>query len=270
MDFTRKKLSLTEAPQLRVCPIESVAPYALMLAPVYVYLKRNEKYVAVKAPLDFFTPAELERLKSFEAFFLPASVDLTLAFRDAGRKLRVILSWEPPADETGVVLPPAPFEISDAVLRTVGPLWSGTGAIEPFFVSVLVNELCDPIDPQELELAREQSVAQFELGLMRSAWAVFLLLHLGCNDRTYLSQVREQIFSGDPKLGGDELEQLIALTQELIPDGASRPISKDVFASHSQRIARKIAGRIERVTEQLLDNKFVQPSIRGKEGFLDA
>ena len=56
MDFSRKKLPPDAAEKMRNCPIHSVQPYALMIAPAYVYMKVNKKFVAVKAPLDFFTP----------------------------------------------------------------------------------------------------------------------------------------------------------------------------------------------------------------------
>jgi len=73
MDFRQRKLPKEAAINLRISPIASVKPYALMIAPVYVFMRVNEKFVSVKAPLDFFTPEELERLKSFESFFFQPS-----------------------------------------------------------------------------------------------------------------------------------------------------------------------------------------------------
>jgi hypothetical protein len=61
MEFSRKKLGQEAIRELRVCSIASVQPYALMLSPVYAYLPQNAKFVAIKAPLDFFTPEELAR-----------------------------------------------------------------------------------------------------------------------------------------------------------------------------------------------------------------
>ena len=92
-----------------MCPIESVKPYALMIAPVYVYMRRNEKFISVKAPMDFFTAEELEKLKSVEMFFMPQFVDAVLPYRNLARRVKMILGWNPVESKAG--LPPAPFEI---------------------------------------------------------------------------------------------------------------------------------------------------------------
>ena len=81
MEFSKRKLPKEAAHQLRVCPIPSVQPYALMLSPVYVFMKANEKFVSVKAPLDFFTQEELSKLRMYDTFYMPDFVDRTLPFR---------------------------------------------------------------------------------------------------------------------------------------------------------------------------------------------
>ena len=73
MDFSNRKLPVSAAPNMRSVPIGELKPYSLMLAPVYVFLKRNERFVAVKAPMDFFTPEEIERLRPYETCLLYTS-----------------------------------------------------------------------------------------------------------------------------------------------------------------------------------------------------
>src|SRR5689334_8605019 len=97
MNFRPRKLPKEAAMNLRISPIVSVKPYSLMLAPVYVFMRLNEKFVSVKGPLDFFTPEELERLQPFESFFLPEFVDTALPFRQVARNVRALLSWQPTA-----------------------------------------------------------------------------------------------------------------------------------------------------------------------------
>ena len=155
MYFRPTKLPREAAINLRISPIASVKPYSLMLAPVYVFMRLNEKFVSVKGPLDFFTPEELERLKPFESFFLPEFVDAALPFRQIARNVRRLVGWEPEykGEEQ---LPPAPYEVSDAVLRMIGPLWAPGLVIEPFFAAVFANELCELLPPEKLRAARDQ------------------------------------------------------------------------------------------------------------------
>jgi len=44
MLFDEKRLQMESATQLIQCPIHTVEPFALMLAPVYVLMKLNQKF----------------------------------------------------------------------------------------------------------------------------------------------------------------------------------------------------------------------------------
>src|SRR4051794_31443428 len=102
MNFSHRKLPPAAAEKLRICPIRTIEPFALMLAPVYVFMRRNEKFVSVKAPLDFFTPEELEKLRPFQSFFMTEFVDTALPFRQAARRVRAVLSWDPGSQGSNV------------------------------------------------------------------------------------------------------------------------------------------------------------------------
>ena len=106
MLFEDKKLQLESVERLIQCPVHSIEPFALMLAPVYILMKLNLKLVSVKAPLDFFTEEELQRLKSHEVFYLPKFVKSSVRFQTAARLIRKIITIQQ------YELSSAPFEIS--------------------------------------------------------------------------------------------------------------------------------------------------------------
>ncbi|MGZ3696701.1 MAG: hypothetical protein ACXWP5_01295, partial [Bdellovibrionota bacterium] len=190
MDYTHKKLPKEAVNDLWRFPTSTLKPYRLTVAPVYLYLIKNQKFISIRGPLDFFTEADLEKVRAFDHYYLPKFVDHTEPFRNAGSSVRRILSWKPDpagfaADEgdresfPAVKLDPSPYELSDAVLRTVGRLWGKNASIEAFFVSVFVDALCDPLPQEVLLAARDVSMAQFERAVMLSSWVVFLAIHLG-------------------------------------------------------------------------------------------
>ena len=51
--YETKKLQLESVDKLIQCPVHTIEPFALMLAPAYILMKLNQKLVSVKAPLDF-------------------------------------------------------------------------------------------------------------------------------------------------------------------------------------------------------------------------
>jgi hypothetical protein len=274
MDFTLRKLPMEAASTLRICQIDTVKPFALMLAPVYVFMRRNEKYVSVKGPLDFFTPEELERLRTFETVFMPPFVDVVLPFRQVARRAKAILFWDPSAGGKSP-LPPSPFELSDAILRVVGPLWSPEHRLEPFFVSVFANEFCDLLPGNELLEVRDRDLALYERGIFISSWMVFLSLHLGITDTDYLNALRLHSFR---KVIGTEVsdegmspfrDELFELLDDLLADEAVyQPLGFEDFEGRSERVAQKLASRMKRVEESLTDITFKKPSIWGEKGFI--
>ena len=282
MNFSARKLPATAAEELRICPITTVAPFALMLAPVYVFMRINAKFVSIKAPLDFFTPEEIEKLKPFESFFLPEFVEATVPFRDAGRRIRAILNWVPSDPQT---MPPTSYEVSDAVLRILGPLWAflspvekRTVVIEPFFTAIFTNDFCDVLPITLLKQAREVDLESFECALLRSSWSVFLALHLGYNDWNYLSALRLHIFERtiQSKVGNSitgfqasqEIEELIRLVADSVQNSTTPTLVSDWFAARPERVAQKIASRIERVKAQMIKPGQPPASLFGVRGIV--
>lgn len=276
MDFRPRKLPKEAAINLRISPIASVKPYAMMIAPVYVFMRVNEKFVSIKGPLDFFTPEDLERLKSFESFFLPEFVDAALPFRQVARNVKRLLGWEPKRDGEAE-LPPAPYEVSDAVLRMIGPLWGAGLVIEPFFAAVFSNELCELLPPEKLRLARDQDVVAYERAVLRSGWAVFLALHLGYCDLPFINQLQQRVFDasfigvGIPSIGrAADVDELLELVWASMGPDAATAVKGEVFTQHPGRAAQKVARRLARIQDEamILETQPV-PTIYGERGFAD-
>jgi hypothetical protein len=189
MLFEAKKLELDSAEELFQCMVSSMKPFSLMLSPVYVLMKRNQKFVSVKAPLDFFTPDELESLLRYEEFFIPKSVEAVTGFRSAARMVGRIL------DEAGAGFPPAPFEISNEVISVLAPQWGRSLVVSPFCAAIFADELCGNLEPGELLLGRDSAVVKHDQGLLLSGLLVFTLVHLGWSDPARLREIRSVVYS---------------------------------------------------------------------------
>lgn len=274
MEFSKRKLPKEAAENLRTCPIDTIEPFALMLAPVYAFMKMNEKFVAVKAPLDFFTREELEKLRTFESLHIPPFIESVLPFRSAARAVQALLSWNPEG------LPPPNYELSDAVLRIIAPLWGPKTAIEPFFVSVFVNELCELLPPEALLSTRERSIDAYEAAVFGSSWAVFLALHLGFSDLPFLNQLRRRAFEAIGRgtaLSALEaynpLIEVLAAARETVPDHQTRIIDSKLFLARADRVSRKLKSRFKRMGEILAAREEGPPllvaTIYGERGFVD-
>lgn len=260
MDFGLRKLSVTSAEGLRACPIQTVRPFALMITPVYVNMKLNEKFVMVKKPLDFFTDEELARLKPFGSLFLPEEDAVSLKFRKAAIEIKKLLQWE--GGEAGKAryaydeLPPASFEISDAVIRLMASLWEPGPEIDLFYVAVFVNELCDPIAGDALKSYRDQDFELYEKAVICSSWAVFLALHLGHTDLAFLSRLRarvmKEVIEGKSGASFDrDLGELVRAAQESLGDKVLAAPGKKIHAQdligRFGRTSEKLSSRIQRV-----------------------
>ena len=253
------------APQMRVCPMASVQPYAPLPAPLYVLMTSNEKFLAVKAPLDFLSPADLERLRSFENFFYPPFIRQTLPFRITARSALGLLYGA----RMGDGLRPAPFETSDAFLRLTAPLWSPDGRVEPFFVSIFVTEICGPLPAEVAARAREGSFEAYEQAVLKSAWSIWQALHLDYLDGDWLRKLRDRVFEaaalgGSPSHSGADPRWLQGILESGIPQGGMHlsELSDGV-------IRRKLESRQARLLEQFVTANSEKPSIRGECGFIE-
>lgn len=263
MHFDEKKLAPEAADTLVKCPIYSVQPYSLMLGPVYVFMKRNQKFVSVKAPLDFFTPEELEKLKPYEEFFMPEFVLQATKFQTAAKVVRSLLEK---VDLT-------PYEISDEILKVTSKLWSKELKIEPFFMSIFTDELCGVIDPQQMLEAREKTVAKHDWGLLLSGSVVFLTLWAGVEDIEALTNLRLQTYSktvqgenwGSPK---NHQEMWIAEVQQWMLSHRAIEAQYIEFSAHEW--AKKIHSRLKRAKKNYTTRAGKAPSIYGPHGFIES
>ena len=266
MDFSNRKLPVEAAKELRNIPISGVRPFVPLFSPVYVYLPRNKKFLSVKGALDFFTPQDLTKLAPFESVFVHQDENETLPVRDAAHKVRSLLkliekdyekeAWEGSDRYPPVKLPPAPFEISDAALRVIGPLWIKSGAtgiaVDPLTLLVFVQELCDPLPGPLLTEASAKSVEAYERAYYRSSWAVFLALHLGYCEPKYLNNLRVRVFretqAADYKnTVANETDELIAHAVRLISNGKIESVTPAMWAQKPSRITQKLDSRLRRV-----------------------
>jgi hypothetical protein len=239
-----------------------------MMAPAYVYMKLNEKFVMMKGAFDFFTEEELERIKTFGSIFFPEEVDTALRFRKVASEVRELLSWNPETavlhEREAIPLMLSSFELSDAVIRVIGPLWKPGPYIDPYFVSVFVNELCEIITPDLLKSYRDQSIADFEKAVLGSSWAVFLALHLGYNDLNFLNRLRlsvmHEMMSGQSGAQvsfqvslwkNSEIRQLVQVARESIGSELEplpgHLIHYNVLKSHLNIASEKLSSRMRRV-----------------------
>lgn len=296
MNFRPRKFPREAAPDLIRCPLESIVPYSLMLAPAYFYMQKNEKFVGIKGPLDFFTPEELGRLAVYRSIYFTKFIDEVKPYRDAARSVAALLGWKPPQEMPSAKLkdrqnyPPvplaiSPYELSDAVLRILSKLWAGEAlAIESFFVVAFVEELCAPIPEQDLREAREKSVKRLERALCESSWTVFLALHLGfcelefVNDlrlRAFRESVKKSSMPGVNKNYRSEVELLIAISRrffdeaEGVADPAVHALQADRLGGLSEVVGQRMLSRIERMRRELVKAETKLASVAGENGFVE-
>ncbi len=275
MELRDKKLPIEASDSLRGCPVSAIKPFQVMLTPVYVFMKLNKKFISVKRPLDFFTEEEIKRYQTYETFFVPPFVDSLVPFSLSGRRVRALLEMAERVFEQGE-MPPAPYELSDAVLQMIGPLWAEDTQIEPFFVAVFVAELCGGLRPNLISESREKDVDGFERAFLASAWATFVLLHLGYNDLNYLIHFREQAFLHYSKSSTafharfDESAEVVRAADKSLGDGFSVISGYSLFRSLSGRVAEKMASRLFRVKTDLVIPGSVPVSLFGERGIIDA
>jgi hypothetical protein len=285
MDFTNRKLPRNAASDLRRLPLGELQPFAFMFSPVYVFLKRNEKFIGIKAPLDFFVQAEIEKVQPYGTLYVTPFVDQVAPFRAAGRRVKKILSGRAQAidrDEIGypeVKLPPPPWEVSDTVLGVVGPLWGRDLRIEPFFATAFVQDFCGSLPESLLLNSRDADILMHEKAIFRSTWAVFLALHLGLCDLDWLKRLRTRVFAivseqtVPASAGADrdppDIAELLKLADSAVfDDEGIQPLNGDAFQYEDFRLALKINSRLERVKKEFAPRSTYKGSVRGKKGFL--
>ncbi len=261
MFFDQKKLPAEEGDSLHAYPVGDVVPYVPLWGPPYVFLKENRKFVAIKEPLDFFTPSDLERYAKSGNIYFPRFIDRIKPFERCARQVAALLDpSKAVASLGGSDTEPAPFEVSDAVARLLSKLWSaseGTNAfVEPFFLAAFAETFCGSLPPKALVRAREHSFASYELSLLRAAWVVFHALLLGCSDYAYLVRLRERVFETESL---ENTERLGPLADELVRSArwviqanhVIEPIDTSVLRVGEDSALHRVYDRLDRVRFEL-------------------
>ncbi|MEK6706415.1 MAG: hypothetical protein AABZ06_11575 [Bdellovibrionota bacterium] len=244
-------------------------------------MKKNEKFLSIKGPLDFFTPEECERFKAVESVFIPQFIDLLEPFFQAGRRTRRLFEWSEKQGESTGELSPPPFELSDAVLKIIGPLWrnSGNGGIwvEPFFVSAFTEKFCDPLPQEVLQRSRNQNMPTYERGVLLSSLGVFLGLHLGYCDFGFLNSLRK-IFFDVVTLGpgaatcfwSEEIESLFSISSTLLDEFGLSAFEESCFEKRPDRVSVKLWFRLGRIRQSLATIRGPLATVFGEQGIVDA
>ena len=268
MLFDDKKLNPEAVEDLLQCPIESIAPFTLMLAPIYVFMKLNQKFVSVKAPLDFFLPDELEKLRKHETFYVPKIIKSSVRYQTAARIIKKIYTFN---DSNSNLLGASSFEISNEVLKVIGSLWGNEVIVEPFFAAVFAHEFCRPLNSEMILNARETTVVRHDHGLLLSGVFVYVAVHLGWYSYEELNQLRDLIY--ERTVNGEDWSNATS-SYELMINGLNQIIIKssriDIDQLKELRLewSQKLLSRISRIKSEISKYSEKSPSIYGEEGFV--
>ena len=273
MEFNERKLSLSVEPTLRVCPVDTIHPYTPLFAPAYLCLRENQKFVALKAPLDFFTPQELERIKPFQNLYFTRFIDRILPFQQAAQKARILCTLDVPVyPPDGPPISPAPYELSRALLDLLVPLWGEKRQIEPFFIGAFCAELCGAWPAELLVSARNADVTTYESALLKSGIAVFFALLLGHTKLSYLRALQHSFFA-PPAFYSPELNELTILSEIWVDDLTGPPGSRillDAFENHPTQTGQRLAARLKTALHRgLLKESGDSASLFGEGGLLN-
>lgn len=265
MLFDDRKLETADLAHMLSCPVDTIDAYSFLLAPAYIYMRKNDRVISVKAPLDFFTPEELVKLKTYGVVYFPPFVKSPVQFQTAGRVLKKMLSRE------DVKFPRATFELMKEVSLMVSDLWFSNLQVEPFFAAVFAQELCEPIDPKVLLRAREEAVMLHDHALLLSGLFVFVAVQLGWIDLAELSQIRKSIYErtiacenwSQPK---SEADAVVADLHQIIQEKKALGIQD--LADFSTEWAAQLKARLKGWSARLSTRPERAPSIYGPNGFL--
>lgn len=251
MEFEAKKLPQSCADRLVKLEFSWLAPYVPVLAPAYVYLKLNEKFLAVKGPLDFFSPEELERYQTYELVYFHPEIEKLERFRQAGRTLLRVFSLELKW-EGGVSLPLTPYELSDQVLQCLGPLWGAELAIDPYFLVAMIQEFMGPIEAARLIALREQNVLNYERALLFSSWATFIALQYGWTNLEWLRAWRlsafESVSGHEPRFIGEAMQLFHICGATFRPE--QQYFSGTWLNQPAGTVASKLGSRLDRIRHE--------------------
>ena len=280
MNFDKRKRSKEEARDLVHIPADEIRPYEVLTAPVYVYLKANQKFIALKGPLDFFDENSIKNILGKNNIFIGPFYEEAQEIKKYAKALREELMQpyvryndfnDRPFPDPQITLPT--YARSRICLRKATEIWSSDRTIEPFVVMIYIDELCGLIPKSDLIRAYNRDVDQFELALLRSSWAVFLAMHLGYYDLDALTHLRLNAFNWtfdlpNNKVGFSETDRIIKTAMETVKVIDQKTIQDLMFKERDDELSRRLAARFDfRAVEYLGDDQNSW-SIYGEKGFL--
>ncbi|MBS1958063.1 MAG: hypothetical protein JST80_01195 [Bdellovibrionales bacterium] len=265
MLFDDRKLDPSQLAEMHSCAIDTIEPYSLLLAPAYIYMKANNRVLSVKAPLDFFTPEELERVKRYGNVYFPQFVKSSVQFQTAARLIRKILTVQ------NQDLPRATFELMREVTHAVSELWFNDLRVEPFFAAVFAHELCDPMKSETILRAREEAVIRHDRGLLLSGMFVFIAVHLAWINLEEITACRDAIYERTVK-GEDWIEpksemDSIVMDLNLLIEEKNEISLADLLSSDAEW-TKQLTARLKEWSPKLTGRPERSPTIYGPEGFV--
>lgn len=245
MVFSHQKLKKEAIDHLRKVSHKLFSPRVLLYSPVYVFLERNEKFISIKMPFQFFTEDELAKFARFKNFFLPNDVIKLDHVRHRGVTIRNALTMTERVSVRAVdsvvdvSLDPAPWEVAPVVLAECKMLWAESESLSFEAISVLIDEICGPIESKLLSEKFDQNIVQAEHSVWLANLAVLTGLHLGYVDLRYLRRLRRSVYSGGGF--GSAERALVSTAQALLAKAVARKLSHDVLKSVEHPLARQMA-----------------------------
>jgi len=138
-------------------------------------------------------------------------------------------------------------------------------------MSVFADELCESLSPEKMLFARENAVVRHDHGILLSGAAVFVALHLGWLDYTYLNQLRQEVYSrtvegeewSEPK---SEMEYIVSeLYREIV---MNRHLDESLMIEIGSEWSMRLASRLSRVKTRNSNSLEDSATIRGDSGFV--
>jgi hypothetical protein len=211
-------------------------------------MKRNKKFLVVKSPLDFWSNEDLARWSSNEYLYSIPWEDVCEEYASIGRRIRRVLSYTP----SGSSLAPAPFEVSDSVLKILSAIWDLGDeqelSVEVFFLPFLVEALFENWDPLPplLEGLDSDSIEQ---RVLQSSLAVVLGLLLGVLGLHELRAIQHHFLPTGSSDNRSEFQDIVELVQgmELRPETRFFTLP---LRSQKTRVGQKVCARLKRVRDQ--------------------
>jgi hypothetical protein len=211
-----RKFTADEIKTFEFIPISKMRSGVPLPAPVFVYLKRNQRLIPIKPRYQVFSNSELKKLADYENFyFLESLKDIRLVSLRAVR----LRQWLKKAYESAKPIPS--YIISDEVIRKTAPLWKWAGDGITLKMPLLVTFCCELLGQQLPEKAiqlEDRDLYRFERFIARSSVAVLIGMALGYTELGQLCRIRDAFFGNRVDIPDVEsIEEMVERLESPIP-----------------------------------------------------